>query len=46
MKELTDEIEIYTITKKGSLGLLAYGDVGLRAWRKIRDKLGDEQKDE
>ena len=28
----------YTITKKGSLGLLAYGDLGFRAWRKIKNK--------
>ena len=27
---------IYNITKEGSLGLLAYGDVGLRAWRKVK----------
>jgi len=28
----------YTITKKGSLGLLAYGDLGFKAWRKIKSK--------
>lgn len=27
----------YNIPKEGSLGLLAYGDQGLRAWRKVRD---------
>lgn len=27
----------YTITTQGSLGLLALGDKGLRAWRKVRD---------
>lgn len=26
----------YTITKEGSLGLLAYGDIGLREWRKVK----------
>ena len=26
----------YKITEKGSLGLLAYGDIGLRAWRKVK----------
>lgn len=35
------------ITPEGSLGLLALGDVGLRAWRKVRndyDKtLGNEE---
>ena len=24
------------ITKEGSLGLLAYGDIGLREWRKVK----------
>ena len=24
------------ITKEGSLGLLAIGDIGLRAWRKVK----------
>lgn len=24
------------ITEKGSLGLLALGDIGLRAWRKVK----------
>jgi hypothetical protein len=24
----------FVITEKGSLGLLAYGDIGLREWRK------------
>lgn len=28
----------YTVPKKGSLGLLAAGDKGLRAWRKVRDQ--------
>jgi len=28
----------YIITKKGSLGLLAYGDLGFKAWRKIKSK--------
>ena len=27
----------YTITKEGSLGLLALGDIGLRAWRKVKN---------
>jgi len=26
----------YIITKKGSLGLLAYGDIGFREWRKVK----------
>jgi hypothetical protein len=28
----------YEIPKKGSLGLLALGDKGLRAWREVREK--------
>lgn len=27
----------FEITSEGSLGLLALGDIGLRAWRKIRN---------
>ena len=26
----------FVITEKGSLGLLAYGDIGLREWRKVK----------
>ncbi len=26
----------FKISKEGSLGLLAYGDIGLRAWRKVK----------
>ncbi|WP_171971862.1 hypothetical protein [Mangrovimonas sp. DI 80] len=26
----------YTITPEGSLGLLALGDIGLRAWREVK----------
>ena len=26
----------FVITKEGSLGLLAYGDIGLREWRKVK----------
>lgn len=29
----------YKIDKQGSLGLLALGDLGLKAWRKVRGKL-------
>jgi len=28
----------YSITIEGSLGLLAYGDVGLRLWREVKQK--------
>ncbi len=27
----------YKIPVEGSLGLLAYGDIGLREWRKVRN---------
>lgn len=26
----------YIISKNGSLGLLAYGDIGFREWRKVK----------
>jgi len=29
----------FEITEKGSLGLLALGDIGLRAWRKVRQEI-------
>ena len=28
----------YNITAKGSLGILALGDIGLRAWRKVKQE--------
>ena len=28
----------YNITAKGSLGILAFGDIGLRAWRKAKQE--------
>ena len=31
-------IKGYNITEQGSLGILALGDVGLRAWRKVRNE--------
>lgn len=30
------EKSLYNTTAKGSLGILALGDVGLRAWRKVK----------
>ena len=30
--------KVYKVPKKGSLGLLAMGDKGLRAWREVRDQ--------
>ncbi|MGM5468689.1 hypothetical protein ACS386_00285 [Flavobacteriaceae bacterium LMO-SS05] len=39
-KDRTSEINKlnFEITEKGSLGLLAYGDIGLRAWRKVKQE--------
>lgn len=35
-KILTSNKEEFDIPVEGSIGLLALGDVGLRAWRKVR----------
>jgi len=36
-KSLQTEQKVeFEITEKGSLGLLALGDIGLREWRKVR----------
>ncbi|WP_161804627.1 hypothetical protein [Lacinutrix himadriensis] len=32
----------YSVTVDGSLGLLAYGDIGLRAWREVKQKNKEE----
>ncbi len=37
--------EKYIINSKGSLGLLALGDVGLTEWRKIKKAELDKEKD-
>ena len=29
----------FNITEKGSLGLLAFGDIGLREWRKVKNNV-------
>ncbi|WP_157503266.1 hypothetical protein [Mangrovimonas xylaniphaga] len=33
----------YTITPEGSLGLLALGDIGLRAWREVKERQVHQQ---
>jgi hypothetical protein len=33
---MEDEKTPFNIDEKGSLGLLALGDIGLRAWRKFK----------
>ena len=35
----------FIITEKGSLGILALGDVGLRAWRKVKKNLKKDHKE-
>jgi len=34
----------YVIPQKGSLGLLAAGHIGLRAWRKVKKEEGSKKK--
>ena len=36
----------YEVTEKGSLGLLAYGDKGLRAWRQLKQSAKNTSQDE
>ncbi|MDG4715037.1 MULTISPECIES: hypothetical protein [Winogradskyella] len=36
----------YEVTEKGSLGLLALGDVGLRAWREVKKQAKSKRKNE
>lgn len=31
------------ITTKGSLGILAYGDIGIREWRKVKKSTNEKQ---
>ena len=41
-KELKEK-QPYVVTVEGSLGLLAYGDIGLRAWRDVKKKSKEEK---
>ena len=43
MKEKSKNLN-FKITVNGSLGLLAYGDIGLREWRKVKKAMLDRQK--
>lgn len=36
----------YQISAKGSLGLLAFGDLGLKEWRKVKKIEHEKRKDE
>jgi len=48
VKDMNKEIknESIEITEMGSLGLLAIGDIGLRAWRKVKNEARQKRKDE
>lgn len=35
----------YQIDVNGSLGLLAYGDLGLKAWRKVKTEYNKKKKE-
>jgi hypothetical protein len=39
-----NEKSLYNITVKGSLGILAFGDIGLKAWRKVKQNILKEEK--
>lgn len=41
----TEKKEQFIITEKGSLGILALGDVGLRAWRKVKLNMKKDNKE-
>lgn len=46
-KEKTNKTNTpFEITEEGSLGLLAYGDIGLRAWRKVRNEIKKDRENE
>lgn len=36
----------YKITEKGSLGLLALGDIGLRTWREVKKEAQQKRNNE
>lgn len=36
IKKINPDNHPFTITHSGSLGLLAHGDIGIRAWRKVK----------
>lgn len=40
------EEKIYEIPKEGSLGILALGSVGVKAWRKERDQQNVENEED
>lgn len=44
-KKIAIKNATFEIPVKGSLGLLAIGDKGLRAWRKVRDKAETKSKE-
>jgi hypothetical protein len=42
-KAIKSEKLKFQITEKGSLGLLAFGDIGLREWRKVKRNTPKEE---
>ncbi|MFD2542379.1 hypothetical protein ACFSSB_08615 [Lacinutrix gracilariae] len=38
-KKKSENLAEFKIPKEGSLGLLAFGDIGLREWRKVKSKM-------
>lgn len=44
--EKQDDMKKYQISVEGSLGLLAYGDIGLRAWREVKKHYKQNQTNE
>ena len=45
-KKLKKEDFKFQISKEGSLGLLAFGDIGLTEWRKVKNTLQNNEKKE
>lgn len=45
MKEEKKKIAV-DITEKGSLGLLALGDIGIKAWREVKATAREKRKNE
>lgn len=41
-----EEKKVVDIPVGGSLGILAHGDIGIRAWRKVREAANDKKESE
>jgi hypothetical protein len=40
---MSDKGKVVEIPKQGSLGILAHGDIGIEAWRKVRGPVKEPQ---